>query len=890
MKRAAAAIACSLAFGCDDAREPRPPEPTLPLEVLWGGCAEVRRGPICELGDDRTVVAWIDVERRTPLHVAIDGRDTGAARATVEGGEQLRIDIPAGARELRISSDTGVFSLPLADFHIEPDLLEARRARARGELDRAAELVRSHLASTDPGTRARAMGIEARIALSRGDIDTALAGLERSSAAAAEAGLLVTSATDAFGRADTLRAHRFDLVGAGETLARVQPHTTAAPALRVPWAYYEASRAWDVGDVRGALAGFDRAILDGRRMGEDEYGRDARSLRALVWVDLGRASDALAEMDRLAAETPDDDPCGRASLLNNRGWIGIMEADRGRMVGIDSDSLAAAMDLWTGDCDDQARAQNTELNRAIAAIITSDLPTARAAIDRARGLGPMPAEMASWSIDVDGRVALASGRAREALSLYDEMRSRAAVAAPANVRWRAEVGRGRSLRALGRVRDARDAFAAAETILDEDIREVPAGEGQSSFAASRDASARALVDVSIELGDTRGAMNAARHARRRALTRWIRGDRIAALAPDARAQFEEALGEYRRARADIDAIDAGAWTAADAELEERARSTAGSRQAMRESLDRAYAVLGGAGRDETLRAPDPGELVVALHPLPSGWAVLVEDDRGVAAYRDNLAAGSPEAIASSALEAIAARLANARAVRFLVPGELAGVDLGSMPVGGTVLIDHAIVTWGIDLPVAPAARGAAAVVVADPRSDLAAAAREGAALADVLEPAGPVQRLFQEGATRSSLLDALDGARLFYYAGHGVARGRDGLESALPLAGADLLEVADVLAIDRAPERVVLLGCATAGEQATSVAGLGLAQAFVAAGSRSVIATSRPVDDEAAARFGRALALTGDAFDAAHARAAIVRLRQDTPSNDDWKSLRVLVP
>ena len=142
-----------------------------------------------------------------------------------------------------------------------------------------------------------------------------------------------------------------------------------------------------------------------------------------------------------------------------------------------------------------------------------------------------------------------------------------------------------------------------------------------------------------------------------------------------------------------------------------------------------------------------------------------------------------------------------------------------------------------------------AVVVADPAGDLPHARKEGAAVDKALAGFG-VRRLTGSEATRVAVLGALDGAPVFHFAGHGVLRPAQPWDAHLRLAGGEALSLADVLSARPALGVVVLSGCDTA---AVSVSGrddlVGLPEALLASGARSVVATVREVPDEAARRF-----------------------------------------
>ncbi|MEO1085724.1 MAG: CHAT domain-containing protein, partial [Acidobacteriota bacterium] len=186
-----------------------------------------------------------------------------------------------------------------------------------------------------------------------------------------------------------------------------------------------------------------------------------------------------------------------------------------------------------------------------------------------------------------------------------------------------------------------------------------------------------------------------------------------------------------------------------------------------------------------------------------------------------------------------------------------------------------------------------ALIVADPTEDLASARTEGRRVADQLPETWSTRRLEGREATGPALRRYLPQADLFHYAGHGRFAGRGGWESALPLAGDSRLTVADILALERAPRHVVLSACETAkstpGGQVESVTGL--AHAFLTAGSRSVVAAVRPVEDRTAATLVRHYyaAWSKGAPPPEALRQAQLELRRHDPAAD-WASFRLLEP
>jgi CHAT domain-containing protein len=91
----------------------------------------------------------------------------------------------------------------------------------------------------------------------------------------------------------------------------------------------------------------------------------------------------------------------------------------------------------------------------------------------------------------------------------------------------------------------------------------------------------------------------------------------------------------------------------------------------------------------------------------------------------------------------------------------------------------------------------------------------------------------------------LPGAELFHFAGHGAFDGFGAWESRLVLANESSLALGDLLALRPMPAWIVLSAC-EGGRSSLEAPGegLGLAQAFILAGAKGVIAANRSVPDQ----------------------------------------------
>lgn len=259
-------------------------------------------------------------------------------------------------------------------------------------------------------------------------------------------------------------------------------------------------------------------------------------------------------------------------------------------------------------------------------------------------------------------------------------------------------------------------------------------------------------------------------------------------------------------------------------------------------------------------------------------------------------APSPEQLASALLASVGNRVAHARRLRLRPFGVLRDVNWSAIPVGGRPLVTIAPIEYPFDTADVTTDLGRAEsslLVVADPTGTLPAARREGDAVVAIEGGDAGVTLLAGAGATRALVLEWLPRASALHFAGHASYAGVDGWESSLLLAGGERVTVADVLALPRVPARVVLSGCETGieGEEGGGPPGLGLAEAFIAAGATAVVASTRRVNDATADRFMRAL-VAALARTPGDVPLALQRAQLDTRSalpSTEWSAFRAFV-
>jgi CHAT domain-containing protein len=239
------------------------------------------------------------------------------------------------------------------------------------------------------------------------------------------------------------------------------------------------------------------------------------------------------------------------------------------------------------------------------------------------------------------------------------------------------------------------------------------------------------------------------------------------------------------------------------------------------------------------------------------------------------------------------------------------VDFHALPFGGQPLLAIRLVAYSLDLPRRsgfPSRSGQpVALVVSNPTRDLRTAEAEGQTVAAAIKnwqcPCAAIKNwrgpwklnlLTGSAAQAGEVRKALTQASFFHYAGHGSFGGFAGWSSELPLADQSKLTLSDILTLSRTPDSIVLSAC-DAGRTSEEAPGegVGLANAFLLAGAREVVAARQLVSDASANDLmDEVYRHWQSGMDLPHQlQRAQLACRAKNPSpRAAWASFRLLVP
>jgi hypothetical protein len=852
---------------CVDPLAEPPAEPPPALAGAWvGGCKDVLDDGACLVAPGNTVVVWLPDEAPEEVRAYVGDDEVGVEADDV--GAIVRVVAPAGPDTVRVEAGGAVMEL------------ELRAPRPIGDpLDDVSTQIRRRHADPKGDDRASELAAELRV----------------NAAAHLAAGHRFAAVRDAQLAVWLLRSQPGGWAEARRTLTEwsgvLEGNLDAAYLEAFHGAFLES----DVGAVDLARRRLDYAAEIATRLRRPDWVSNVREVVGQSFAAAGQYQEAIAiarELEQSAA-----DPCALAAQRSDLAWTGLLAIHSGAMTlaevadrsgGSPQSLLMQARDGLLATCgDSRSTGAHIGINLALASLVVDGAP--RAALEE---LDQIPQEVVTgdvamklWDRWIRLRAGLALGDLAVAAAAHRDLSADAAEeekeeGAPV-LAWRACVGGALIAAAAGDDGAAlRDLRRCAEMRAEAALH-VAVNGGRDTFVADSNEAVQLEVAILVRTARTAEAFARLRAHRAGHLTELVmlrEGPRSA----EQVARRDAALERYAQLRRA--AYPGELWKLSAEALAAQVAARAQLSGAAAEAF--ALAFTGATGASVDLAPPEPGELILT-------WS----DGLGFAATEDGVVARpiealtdepTPEDLARALFAPFQDRLADAERVTIAPAGRFARFDLHAAAVDGGALALDVPVAWSLDLS-RPGVRPGAprrALVISDPVNNLPHARNEGQAAASALASAGAeVVQMVGPEATLPAVLDQLGRVDLLHFAGHGVFS-EQGWSAGLALADGRELLATDVLTAPAVPPWVVLSGCSTAASRPSMVESMGLAQAFLVAGSAEVVATTRPVHDMVAARFAAAwhasMAQTGDGGIAYRDAVRAV-------SDGDWAAFRRLV-
>jgi len=845
----AIALVASLGVGCRArVQQAAPRKQALGrVEVAFSGCAEVRGGS-CALDESRRLRIWV-ADAKASLQAWTELGSLAVEASAVEAGQAFDVVVPAGAQLLGVGTgEWQWFGLQVKPF-IRDAEVDAASARLQAEPVGAAKRLQAELPSLQGDRRARITSLLGRAAMQTGDYAAAKRLLTESAALFKASGQTSRWLQDVLAVAFVSNARLGAFAETLRLLQECEAGLADAPWLRAEHSYQQGLVHSGTGNIRGALAAFRKAKSWSLRLSNDGVLLATQQWMAMTLLAIGRGDEALEIEEGLVGKVTRAKDCIRGPVYATASWIAMgqtpMDVDKTQL-WIDEASRAL------GACKDPFRTRNAELNEVTFAIKKQDYESAHEhLITLESEPSGQTTQFAILEKGMSGRLKFAQGNAKAAAVIFDQALRLSSASGYVDDEIRMKVAKGTALLRSNNAALAIALFEDAETQLDQRLLFVPLGEGRTRFLAAREEGAQGLVSAHLALGNRKAAFVAARRARSRALQTAILGERVGHLSAEQHGEWLRALAEFSALRAQLELASAEDWHLSQVELNAALTQRHPLREHAQAKLDEAFSLLSETAAKPWL-APPPsqGELLLLYVQRRSSNAQnsLVQWDAFAAsrttvkhAVVDTVEPNGSANTTHPWLLPFSKAIEAATEIRVLFTNNFSE-EVHSFAFKGYPLLKHAPVVYALDVPAAHTAEGRP-LIVSNAQGDLPQSAEEGRQLETALKSRAP-KLLEGSDADRKSVLDLLPTTGWFHYAGHAVFQGAEGLDSGLPLAQGSKLSAADVLSLSAAPALVVLSACEAGRSSGDSnTAGLGLAQAFVLAGSKAVLAPNRPVDD-----------------------------------------------
>lgn len=883
---------------------PKPPSPTsVPLHgVRIHGCAEVTE-KACWIEKETVLTLWVPKAEGSAVQILIDEVLQPAKGVAVQEGLRLKVKVPPEASSLGVvlplkDAKTARWELALTAAPQAPRLGRAKKLRGQGKFREALALLKLLLNHESVWVRAKAIGLQGRITMAKGDYEAGLLllgqSIEMLQGLGAIKGEISTRSVFAF--VEHNKGRYVSMLKVLEpAFAYGAVYQTGADLAR----YYEGLAAIQTNDYGRALHAFDLVLGESDRLGLKRRWLAAAQIKVRTLKALGRAAEARQLLSQVVNRLPEGPACRRAYALEVTGGLLSSLHEDSKSLDQAQSMLHEASDLFAGTCPQPRWHASVLVALGSVALQQGHLEEAKtfmkASNDAFESPG-IPVRLAQ--LQLSAAIAQASKAYTEAADTYLKLSLLGALLGSQDLQWRGHLGQGIALHAKGKNKAAIKALQKAEKALDEAQVYVPFGEGRDALLQDRKSSARLLIHLLLQEGQAQEAALVARKSHVRALWPLAQTALLGSATKAVRQRWSKAILAYRgqrRQRLENDFV----WGLSAQKLRKLRALQKAQDASAKALLDEALKALGQSmSLPKTLWEVKSGELLLAFHESEGGWAVFAMDDEGLVAKEVPVdARASPQKLAESLLGAVLAKIKANQRLKLVSFGVLHQVDFHALPFQGAPLVSTKSVVYSVGIPAASAPEDTFehAYVMA-PYASLKQTQQEAQMVKDQLSAQGFDVRSIQKMKSGSTELMRMWKQRRpgwFHYAGHAQYRGRDGWQSYLGTEARPIWTIGDIVAMEHSPLRVVLSGCETAQTSSVGASSLGLAQAFVLAGSKWVIAASRPIKDTEAqvlvgALYGEQNAQVRDDPGAWLAGAQREILKRSPQI--DWPAFRVLVP
>jgi len=504
-------------------------------------------------------------------------------------------------------------------------------------------------------------------------------------------------------------------------------------------------------------------------------------------------------------------------------------------------------------------------------------------------------------IELQGLLALQNGETNKSIAHFENLLVLAKKVKYSEFTIDALVGKAKSYEVAGLFEDALTNYKKAERLIFDEFINIPMTSSQPYFLSSKMNFSYAYVDLLMRLNKTEEAMTVARRFR----ARWVDSIHRVRQRSLSKVVHEKewiaTVGQIRKLRKSIIAQQSLEWSIPFDQVDHAKRRLEEEKLALSNLFDKSIRLVNNTiGYDESAQSkPSNGELFLFFYAINDSFIGFASNSSGIKSHTisfDKASALSAIDLANEWITIFKKEFEDANKVKVFPFGLMKKVDFQTLPYKNDILLAHKSISYGVDLKILDlnkkrTPQSIRSLIVANSLGDLKETEKEARTVAKLTKESDwNTQTLTSKQVIYDSLKSKLEKAQHFHYAGH-VNRAKNNVfQHHFPLSNNTEMDGADILMLRQVPTWVVLSACNSAlNNNNISTQSIGLAHAFIIAGSKKVVATVRPVLDKHASQIMKQFYhqwMKTDDFEQAF-RAAQLKLLKTQPEHD-WAAFRLV--
>lgn len=461
-------------------------------------------------------------------------------------------------------------------------------------------------------------------------------------------------------------------------------------------------------------------------------------------------------------------------------------------------------------------------------------------------------------IELKGLLALHSRNAEESIRHFESLLDLATKVKYSEFVIDALVGKAKAFEIMKLYDDALESYNKAERLIFEEFINIPMTSSQPYFLSSKMNFSYSYVDLLNRLNRTEEAMMVARRFR----ARWV--DSIHRVRQHSfskvfqQEEWNKIVGQIRKLRKSIIAQQSLEWSIPYDQIKNAKRKLEEEKLALSNLFDKSIRLVNKTiGNEESAQTkPKENELFLFFYATNDsliGFASTQNDLRSHTIPFKKALGFKPTSLAKEWITVFEKEIERSKKIKIFPFGLMKQVDFQTLPYKGDILLAHKTISYGVDLKIhtlnkIETPKTFRSLIVANSLGDLKETENEARSVAQLTRESDWISRtLTANQVVFDSMKDQLEKAQHFHYAGHVNRTENEVFRHHIPLSDNAEMDSTDILMLQQVPAWVVLSACNSAlNNKNITTQSIGLAHAFIIAGSKKVIATVRPVLDKQA--------------------------------------------